>query len=471
MLGLRYIILLSLFCPCVGADLGKAWSLMRRSRGSVANYPAIVGHLVGEGLYYASVPYIKEYLTSSRAIRSASIDPLIDKVVGQVGIKQFEVLPERFLERSHAPMLRYILAKKHFRRARYDDALRALGSGIDGDHPTKPFALHLEGAIMSIKRQYAMAKTKFQGCVASSNRFMGNYSGPNRRKQLVINRDACLAGIARNYFSAGDFQKANLAYLDIDKSSMVWPEILFEEAWNSFYRGNYNRTLGKLVTYKAPVLDFIHNPEIDVLRALSYMELCLWNDAQKSVDEFYGRYERSVSQAKAMVRRNRKNVKYFYLMAENGKVEKTHNSFIDTLIASLDRDAAYQELHQSLLDGRSEVERVSRIRNVRLKRRLASNINDTMNLQKSLIGGYVRKVVLNALRSINKMFEGMSYIKLEVLSRRKTMLYGEESSRGRSRGSLKNLKRNDKQYFWTFNGEFWADELGDYVFALKSECR
>ena len=32
------------------------------------------------------------------------------------------------------------------------------------------------------------------------------------------------------------------------------------------------------------------------------------------------------------------------------------------------------------------------------------------------------------------------------------------------------VERNEKQYFWDFNGEFWADELGDYVFALKSEC-
>ena len=64
----------------------------------------------------------------------------------------------------------------------------------------------------------------------------------------------------------------------------------------------------------------------------------------------------------------------------------------------------------------------------------------------------------------------MSYIKLEVLSKRKRTLYNENKGITRSRGSLRYLKRNDKQYFWTFNGEFWADELGDYVFALKSEC-
>ena len=37
-------------------------------------------------------------------------------------------------------------------------------------------------------------------------------------------------------------------------------------------------------------------------------------------------------------------------------------------------------------------------------------------------------------------------------------------------GDIKNLKRDSGQYLWNFNGEFWADELGDYVFSLKSSC-
>ena len=64
----------------------------------------------------------------------------------------------------------------------------------------------------------------------------------------------------------------------------------------------------------------------------------------------------------------------------------------------------------------------------------------------------------------------MSYIKLEVLARRKESLYSPDTSMNRGRGDIRNLTRTDKQYFWNFNGEFWADELGDYVFSLKSEC-
>jgi hypothetical protein len=57
-----------------------------------------------------------------------------------------------------------------------------------------------------------------------------------------------------------------------------------------------------------------------------------------------------------------------------------------------------------------------------------------------------------------------------VLAQRKERLYQTDVVEGKKRGDVKYIERNKKQYFWTFNGEFWADELGDYVFALRSEC-
>ena len=56
-----------------------------------------------------------------------------------------------------------------------------------------------------------------------------------------------------------------------------------------------------------------------------------------------------------------------------------------------------------------------------------------------------------------------------LLAQKKALLYSFDKKE-RSRGDIKYIQRNEKQYFWNFNGEFWADELGDYVFALKSEC-
>ena len=95
-----------------------------------------------------------------------------------------------------------------------------------------------------------------------------------------------------------------------------------------------------------------------------------------------------------------------------------------------------------------------------------------MRIQKRILGAYVKKNIFNALRDMRKALQHMSYMKLEILSIKKDLIYDNANTvESRSRGDISYLKRSEKQYFWSFNGEFWADELGDYVFALRSECR
>ena len=131
---------------------GEAWNNLVRSRGSVSSYPSVVKELLDDNLYFTAIPYLKEYLSRSNGNISKEVDFLIDQVVTQVGVRQFEVLPRAILNRTKAPIMRYILAKKYFRVGDYNSALKALNGTIPRNHPAKPFALLLEGSIFSIKK-------------------------------------------------------------------------------------------------------------------------------------------------------------------------------------------------------------------------------------------------------------------------------------------------------------------------------
>ncbi len=453
------------------ASLDRAWDLLRQSNGSTRYYPQIVKDMVDEGLYFSSIPYLKEYLLNTKGVESREIDELIDRVITEVGVKQFEVLPTAVLERSKAPTVRYILAKKYFRTGKYSQTLATLNASIPRNHPAKPFALQLEASSHSIQGNQIAAKNAYKECVSSSRQAIKGTKNMNRRRQLEVNRDYCIVGGPRADFASRNYEEANSGYLDLDKDSYIWPEILFEEAWNSFYMKNYNRTLGKLVTYNAPLLDYVFNPEVDVLKALTYMELCLWDDARKTVDNFYATYENAHDGVKKLLDQHGKDYKYYYLLAKASKSGRTRgNSLIDKLLRFIVRDATYIELFDSFNRGRDEIERIKQVPNKRHQAILIKNLKDSMLLQRNLIGAYVRKQLSLQDQLLVSSFEGMSYIKLEVLNRKKQYLYSPDSFVSRSRGDIKNLVRTDKQYFWTFNGEFWADELGDYVFSLKSEC-
>ncbi len=454
------------------ASFSEAWKIYQS--GDKNKYPQMVSELIDEKMYFSSVPFIKEYLVTTSRVNDAVVDKIVDRLITEVGVKQFEVLPETILGKSNAPTIRYILARKAFRQGKNELALKYLDKNIEDWNPVKPFALMLEASIHSVVKHEEQATRIFKECIEISQDHIKKEKDKDRIRQLKINRDYCLVGIPRSQFAMGKFNSAYSSYLDLDKSSYIWPEILFEEAWNSFYLKDYNRTLGKLVTYKSPILGYIFNPEIEVLKALTYMELCLWDDTKNSVENFYVKYESDYGAYNKYLDSLGKDYRQYYsLVKEHAEKKNKHIDILGNALVSIGRDPAYLELYSSFKSGKDEIERINNVPSDKMRLILGENLKETLSLQRDLIGSYIRGQLQLFAAQMGKAFEDMSYIKLEVLSKRKTELYDNVSLRGasRARGDISFLKKTDKQYFWTFNGEFWADELGDYVFSLKSECR
>lgn len=461
------IILIFLFSFSSFGRLSDIVSDLQKSRENFRYYPRVVETLVNEKLYFSSIPYIKEYLAQTKYVRDKKIDKLIDEIITHVGVRQFEILSSSILKRSNAPTIKYILAKKAFRKGKYKRTI-SLISSISKNHPIFPFSQNLVASSYSILKKYNSAIKKYKVCVAYSKKNLSLYKSEERKRQLAINRDTCLVGIARSQFAKGDFKGANLSYLDLSKDSFLWPEVLYEEAWTSFYKRNYNRALGKLVTYRAPILNFIFNPEADLLQALTFMEMCLWADADRTIKDFFRKYEKEYLALDSKFRSNSSSVKYFYHLIKN---KRSGNEILDNILRNTRRDAAFREMFNLFKAGKKEIQKVNRLGNSRLKTILSANLKESMVIQRDLIGAYVRQNIYKSLRRLKDSLQSMSYIKLEVLSREKEILYNRYGGDSRKRGDFTNLDRNEKQYFWSFNGEFWADELGDYVFGLKSECR
>lgn len=94
---------------------------------------------------------------------------------------------------------------------------------------------------------------------------------------------------------------------------------------------------------------------------------------------------------------------------------------------------------------------------------------EVFKTQRRILGNLTHNHMKKQANRLSTAFQELSTIKLATLRKSKDALY-EKSDLGGKRGDIKYIERNDKQYFWQFNGEFWADELGDYVFALGSRC-
>jgi hypothetical protein len=426
---------------------------------------ATIIELSDSGFYYSALPWMKEYLIRGTKNLDSKIEKTFSKMIKVVGLKQFETLPYKFLIRSKSDNIRYIIAKKYMRAKKYNKALRYLDK-ISSNHSIYPYSLNMLGTIYSVQGKQLQAVNAFKKCAFVSD------SNLNKKieRSLVLNRDYCTLGKARSKFAARSYNESDLLYLDIPKSSIVWPEILFEEAWNSYYQKNYNRTLGKLVSYKSPILSHMFNPEVKVLEALSFLKLCLYSDAKKVSDDFYSKYLKDTRKLRKYLNSNKKKTIFFYdLITRFERKNKSSNTLTSKLLKQISRGEVFLSLKKQLTGAASEYDNVRNQRSSRLKKAVVKNIQEVIRSQKKILGAHVRSRLISHYANLYKAFEGMSYIKLEVLAQRKARLYSLEE-KSRARGDIKYIKRNEKQYFWDFNGEFWADELGDYVFALKSEC-
>jgi hypothetical protein len=437
---------------------------------NLSGHRKIILELVEAGFYFSTTPWMKDYITKSSGPLDKEMEQALDIMLYHTGVRPFESLPESVLARSRSGNIRYILAKRLFKKGKNTEALSELNEISDG-HPAYPFVANMKGAIHSHLGQHKEAELHFKDCVRSSERRISKVDSVVLKNQLITNKDYCIAGIARVMYAVQDYKKAEFTYLDIAKESFVWPEILFEEAWNSYYLENYNRTLGKLVSYKAPVFDFIFKPETEVLRALTYLKMCLYEDAKKTADEFYAKLLNPSRELRNFLISRGKDYRYFYnLVADHEDQRPAPLEIIDSLLKSIRKDAAFLEMKSALTAAIGEYNQLRKRSNTSMNANLIKNVKTLADEYRTTLGAYVRAGLVSKYAELYSAFQGMSYIKLEVLAQRKERLYQTDVVEGKKRGDVKYIERNKKQYFWTFNGEFWADELGDYVFALRSEC-
>lgn len=295
-------------------------------------------------------------------------------------------------------------------------------------------------------------------------------------------RARCTAGQARSLYETENFEEADRMYDRIPKASFVWTDTLFEHAWNSYARQEYNRTLGKLVSYKSPALEFAFNSEVDVLTAQSYMALCLYDDASKIIEDFNRKLGTLARDVKQFVERNPSDARRYYALGRQALSDKLHTDrMMHRFLNRFVRSPSFQSL--VLSEERTSAERVAiaRMDAARSETRtgLANGFPGFLNVvldwrvrSIQMLGGiFVRNSMVDYHQYLISDLEKMQFMKIDILGHQKAKLMEPElaNAEERGRGNRIPVRRND-QYLWSFNGEFWNDELGDYVFALESEC-
>lgn len=376
----------------------------------------------------------------------------------------------------------YFIAQDHLFNQRPNDVIRAVND-MSPDFAKYPSALFLRGTASLMLGNVDSGINDFKTCARAADR--AKHTKGQSRAEIRELRNRCVAGVARGYYQAKNYNEAERWYDDVEIQSMEWPQVQYEQAWTSVARGDYNRALGRLVTYKAPGLSWFYDSEVEMLRSMSYLQMCMYEDSEKNSKEFQARYTKVGQEMKNLLDSSasgstRGLVQLFQkgINAMNNKVHSENP--MDQVMNRFVRSPYFHQLARVGDRVRSESAYLNTLGDAG-RRGLGGMIREVLvwrwQTAQEVGGAFVRDRLSTEYKSLLANMSTVDIIKLEMLRRSRARLEkigsvneGEDEWGRKKRGSLGKPSLRDNQYFWNFNGEFWADELGGYTFALRPEC-
>jgi hypothetical protein len=432
----------------------------------------IAHELIDGGFYFSAIPYINNYLEDHVDI-DAQLKNDIETLVVKTGTMAVLNLEEKKLEKFSIPSISLILGTRLFNKEQYEKAYEIL-SRIPETHKFAIEADLMKGTIKNLQRKHIEALNLYGLCSQRAAQQESLATGEKLKRYYSYLKETCIIRTARVKIEDKKYEEALELYEQIDKRSYKWPYILMDKAWAHYYLKDYNRAIGLTVTYKSPLLESYFFPEAEVLMALSYYNLCLWDDALKVVDHFYDYYQPKADALKEILGQNKKSDTYFLdLYYADPKTRENLNPFIRNLITQTRKQVKFNLDLASLKAAKDELALIKKLKNKNeFTIGLEANLESTIAFISAKINFYIKKEIFTFINEIHKHSYSMFNLKLELLSKKRAEIYNTKADQvvSRDRGSENNINRKITQYFFDFNGSFWADELGDYSFGLKSQC-
>ena len=287
--------------------------------------------------------------------------------------------------------------------------------------------------------------------------------------------------IARVHYEAKRYRQSLRFYAEIPRESDNWLQALFEGAWAFFLMKKYNHTLGNIHTFISPFFINRFYPEVYVLQAITFLNLCRYDDVKVSIQHFKKRYTPVFKDLRKLINRYRSDHnKFFVLIKKYRKGSLRSYRHAHAIIDSLSRKDIYKEALTTVRFSTRELERLEDASQLWLRSGLIDELKVFLaRKRKVAMGNAGAKLIEGARESVEyltELYNQTRFIKAELLLGRVDKLRSllkvhTAEKKTHFIGGMKELARKSELEFWPFENEYWEDELGGYVYDIVSSCK
>lgn len=434
--------------------------------------------LAKQGLVFAALDAQVRTLSKQREFESSDLE-LLEDLVLKTNVEALEDYDRKVLQRFPVASVQFLLGREAWREKRPEEARKWLVN-VPRWHRYYPEARLLMADMAADAGKTGSREAFEEQCFEVAGSRADEVNSKVLKRYYTVLGEDCRTIRARKLYKEGKYAEALEGYGKIDKRAYKWPYLLLEKAWAHYNLKDYNRSLGLLVTYKAPLLSSYFLPEAEILTALSYFRMCLYDDALVVIDQFYNNYKPRTEALEKMLNAHKNSQMHFYeLMKLSAEERAKLHPFIAQLAAQIGQRPRFALDQAALAKVQEEENRLAQLlKGLPSKHRARSWMQESQKqlaaMRENLIGRinyHAKKDMFDFISEVYALSEELFRIKLEIISRKKDLVYGAKrliSDRGR--GSFDQVKQTRFEAFWKFHGAFWADELGDFSFGLSDNC-
>jgi tetratricopeptide (TPR) repeat protein len=283
--------------------------------------------------------------------------------------------------------------------------------------------------------------------------------------------------LARTYYGLGNYPRAVEYYEAVPRASDAWLDSLFESSWAYYQLEQFNRALGNLHSLNSPFFNDQFYPEGAVLQAVIQFYSCRWTEVKATLEEYDFVYGPLLEDLRARMGELEDELAYFQFLRD--LTTRTERRFNPRL----------QQVVNLTLNDRS-------IRNASA---FIEELDRELNLIATSDPGWARSELGEYLRGETLATRDLAMIDAGVLVRNRLQSLADElaqhdrSMRGIQvetelaeagvisanlaeelyRGEGQQATQVDRSEYmtWSFDGEYWRDELGYYYYQLRSRCQ
>jgi len=394
----------------------------------------------------------------------------------------YSVLPKKF-----ANELTYYLGKISFYNGQDDQAIKMF-SGVKDYSSFYPKAKYFLGVIQVRQQMYAEAMKSFTEIKEMPD---DKYLGGDIKKlkgmaELALGElyyaaawqaqnKLAMFNVALNYFS------------NVGRDNAQWFDSLFARTWASLMIGRFDATLGTVVTLRSPFFTDIYFPEVNIVEAVTYYNLCQYDEVNNVIDYFFSVYpsysQKMTSWLESVSTKTGldvyKELVGMYKDAQDGKPTALPESVLRNILT----EPLFQRKYTHIKEIEREFQIIEKSPDAFRGSVIAQDVSKKMMYQLTTLrneaGIWLVQRVQNLNSELSQLIADMRAIRFEMTDSMKAALekeelHGkevpEEGEEGKKQ-SVMNPSVPDGYYYYPFDGEYWEDELGFYFFNVENLCK